>query len=113
MADNQPQQPTPENPLVSMANMLNMMAPHNVLRQFTAGGQMPALPFMPAQQQQAQQQQPAPAPAPEQRTMPQGILERQAIRTGQSAADLQARMDTRKKKSEIAGFSVEGRTIIF
>ena len=112
MADNQPQQPTPENPLVSMANMLNMMAPHNVLRQFTAGGQLPAMPFMPAQQQ-AQPQAQQPAPAPTQPTRPQGIMERRAIRTGQSATELQAYWADKKKKSEVAGFSVEGRTIIF
>jgi hypothetical protein len=112
MADNQVQPPTPENPLVSMANMLNMMAPHNVLRQFTAGGQMPALPFMPAQQQAPQQQQAQPA-APAQPTRPQGIMERRAARTGQSATELDAYWADKKKKSEVAGFSVEGRTIIF
>ena len=111
MADNQVQQPPIENPMVSMVNMLNMMAPHNILRQFTAGGQLPAMPFMPAQQQAAPAQQTPAAPA--QPTRPQGIMERRAARTGQSATDLEAYWVDKKKKSEVAGFSVEGRTIIF
>lgn len=110
MVDNQPQPPTPENPLVNIANMLNMAAPHNVLRQFMAGGQLPALPFMPAQQAQEQPQAAPTAPVQQQ---PQGIVDRFAARTGKSTEDVQARWAVRKKRSEFAGFSVEGKTIIF
>jgi hypothetical protein len=91
-----------------MANMLNMMAPHNVLRQLMTGAQLPMMggPI-------PQTTNPPPTVPSQEQAFPQGIAERYALRTGQNVAELQNYWAERKRKSERAGFSVTGNTIIF
>jgi len=93
------------NPLVQMANVLNMLAPHNVLRQMMAGAQLPMMPM-------GVPETPAKAPT-EQQNYPAGIEERWAKRTGVSVEELKAKRAEDRVKSERAGFSVQGNTIIF
>lgn len=94
----------PENPMAGLANVLNTLAPHNVLRQMLTG-----TPLMPAQEQA-----PAPAAAPAAASVyPEGIRERWANRKGMTLTQLAAERVDAKMKSEKAGFSVQGQTIIF
>jgi hypothetical protein len=93
----------PENPMVGLANALNAMAPHNVLRQMLTGS-----PLMPAQEQAPAEEQPAAPPV-----YPEGIRERWAKRKGMTTEQLAAERADAKVKSERAGFSVQGSTIIF
>ncbi len=94
----------PETPMVGLANVLNTLAPHNVLRQMLTG-----TPLMPAQEQ-APAAEEAPAGPP---VYPEGIRERWAKRKGMTVAQLAAERADAKVKSERAGFSVQGSTIIF
>jgi hypothetical protein len=93
----------PENPMAGLANVLNTLAPHNVLRQMLTG-----TPLMPAQEQAPAAAAPAAASV-----YPEGIRERWATRKGMSMAQLTAERAETKVRSEKAGFSVQGSTIIF
>jgi len=102
-----------QNPAAGLANFMNMMAPHNVLRMFVqAVPPPPGLPALPAMAAGGQNgQQPAlPAAAP---GMPEGTRTRFAKRKGMSAEQYATDQVAMKRASETAGFSVEGKTIIF
>jgi len=94
----------PENPLVGLANVLNQFAPHNVLRQMLAGTPL----GMGGQQPIQNGGEPGSPPV-----MPEGVRERWAKRKGVTLAQYDAERAESKQKSERAGYSVQGRTIIF
>ena len=115
MANNGQQPAMPANPLAQIANVLNTMAPHNVLRQMMAGGQLPQLPLpgMAAAPSAAPAAEEKPAPAAPAPGFPEGLGVRWAKRRGETMAQYETYLADRKRKSEIAGYSVEGRTLIF
>jgi hypothetical protein len=110
MADKQNGQQ--QSPATGIANFLNEIAPHNVLRKLiTAVPPPPGLPPLPMAAGGQNGQPPAPpAAAP---GMPEGKRTRFAKRRGMTAEQYAADQVAMKRASETAGYSVEGRTIIF
>jgi len=104
MNGNQQQPVMPPNPLVNLANVLNQFAPHNVLRNMLAGTPL----AMGGQQPVQNGGEPGTPPV-----YPEGIRERWAKRKGMTVAQYDAERSEAKRKSETAGYSVQGRTIIF
>jgi len=100
-----------QNPAAGVAGFLNEIAPHNVLRKLVTA--VPPPPGLPALPMAAGGQEKPPAPPAAAPGMPEGTRTRFAKRKGMTNEQYASHQVAMKSASETAGYSVEGRTIIF